>query len=150
MPFYTLLYLATSFTEGGDTLKFKPKIQDGKSKKLADNPACADDISQYCHEVDKENNFAILICLQDKAKVNYLTDIVEKWVFSNGAMMLLYRCKSGIIIRNDSNILILSQGNIHTVVSYNLGDYNVPFWSFMLKYCWRLSKIIVEDMTLTY
>ena len=41
-----------------------------KSQKLgSDESPCAEDISQLCHEVPKGNNFAILVCLQDKAKV---------------------------------------------------------------------------------
>ena len=47
----------------------KLKDKDGKNKKLDEDPACADDVSRLCHEVPKGNNFAILVCLQDKAKV---------------------------------------------------------------------------------
>ena len=39
--------------------------------KLAKEPACADDVKQLCSSIPKENNFAILVCLQDSAAVSY-------------------------------------------------------------------------------
>ncbi|XP_001641258.2 Golgi apparatus protein 1 isoform X2 [Nematostella vectensis] len=34
---------------------------------LGEHPDCADDVQRLCHEVPKGNNFAILVCIQDKA-----------------------------------------------------------------------------------
>ena len=69
-----LLYIKFYFLGSEDKPKPKkdmPKLKDkdGKNKKLDEDPACADDVSRFCHEVPKGNNFAILVCLQDKAKV---------------------------------------------------------------------------------
>ena len=42
----------------------------GTAFKLSAHPSCRDDVKQLCSSVPKENNFAILICLQDSAAVS--------------------------------------------------------------------------------
>ena len=37
-----------------------------------DQSDCADDITRLCHEIPKGNNFALLVCLQEKAKVLFI------------------------------------------------------------------------------
>ena len=34
-----------------------------------DQSTCADDIARLCPEIPRGNNFALLVCLQEKAKV---------------------------------------------------------------------------------
>ena len=40
--------------------------------KLSKHPSCQDDVKQLCSNLPKENNFAILVCLQDSAAVSYM------------------------------------------------------------------------------
>ena len=40
-----------------------------KGFKLSKQPACVDDIKQLCSNLPKDNNFAVLVCLQDAAAV---------------------------------------------------------------------------------
>ena len=42
--------------------------------KLGSHPDCAEDVHKLCHEVNRESNFAVLVCLQDKAKVSSLKE----------------------------------------------------------------------------
>ena len=62
------------------SLAQKPKVDDrensAKSKiggiggRLGDDQSnCAEDIARLCPEIPKGNNFALLVCLQEKAKV---------------------------------------------------------------------------------
>ena len=44
--------------------------------KLARHPSCVDDVKQLCSALPKENNFAILVCLQDSATVSYMTSFL--------------------------------------------------------------------------
>ena len=42
----------------------------GSKQRLDDDQSdCADDITRLCPEIPKGNNFALLVCLQEKAKV---------------------------------------------------------------------------------
>ena len=44
--------------------------EDGKSFKLGKHPSCVDDAKQLCTDIPKDNNFAVLVCLQDAAAVS--------------------------------------------------------------------------------
>ena len=41
----------------------------GKQRLDDDQSKCTEDIARLCPEIPKGNNFALLVCLQDKAKV---------------------------------------------------------------------------------
>ena len=47
----------------------------GNGFKLAAHSSCRDDVKQLCSSVPKENNFAILICLQDSAAVSCICSL---------------------------------------------------------------------------
>lgn len=53
----------------GKVLK-KQGQTEGKSYKLAKDARCAEDVKQLCSSLPKDNNFAILVCLQDAAVVS--------------------------------------------------------------------------------
>ena len=46
----------------------KPRLDDDQSD-------CADDITRLCPEIPKGNNFALLACLQEKAKVWFVVTV---------------------------------------------------------------------------
>lgn len=48
-----------------------PKLRfvGGKQRLDDDQSQCTEDIARLCPEIPKGNNFALLVCLQDKAKV---------------------------------------------------------------------------------
>ena len=48
----------------------------GSKQRLDDDQSdCADDITRLCPEIPKGNNFALLVCLQDKAKVRFVATV---------------------------------------------------------------------------
>ena len=48
----------------------------GSKQRLDDDQSdCADDITRLCPEIPKGNNFALLVCLQDKAKVWFVATV---------------------------------------------------------------------------
>lgn len=49
-----------------------PKLRfvGGKQRLDDDQSQCTEDIARLCPEIPKGNNFALLVCLQDKAKVH--------------------------------------------------------------------------------
>ena len=53
----------------GKVLK-KQGQTEGKGYKLAKDARCAEDVKQLCSSLPKDNNFAILVCLQDAAVVS--------------------------------------------------------------------------------
>ena len=48
----------------------------GSKQRLDDDQSdCADDITRLCPEIPKGNNFALLVCLQEKAKVWFVVTV---------------------------------------------------------------------------
>ena len=47
----------------------KIKFAGGGGRLDDDQSDCAEDIARLCPEIPKGNNFALLVCLQEKAKV---------------------------------------------------------------------------------
>lgn len=47
----------------------KQRFVGGKQRLDDDQSQCTEDIARLCPEIPKGNNFALLVCLQDKAKV---------------------------------------------------------------------------------
>ena len=48
---------------------------EGSKQRLDDDQSdCADDITRLCPEIPKGNNFALLVCLQEKAKVWFVVN----------------------------------------------------------------------------
>lgn len=47
----------------------KIKFAGGGGRLDDDQSDCAEDITRLCPEIPKGNNFALLVCLQEKAKV---------------------------------------------------------------------------------
>jgi len=39
---------------------------------------CADDIARLCPEIPRGNNFALLVCLQEKAKVRLVSMVTDR------------------------------------------------------------------------
>ena len=62
--------------------------EDGKSFKLAKHPSCVDDVKQLCQALPKENNFGILVCLQDAAAVSALNHIFAMHLKGSTSMKL--------------------------------------------------------------
>ncbi len=54
----------------------KIKFMGGQLRLDDDQSDCADDITRLCPEIPKGNNFALLVCLQDKAKVCFASVII--------------------------------------------------------------------------
>ena len=54
-----------------DKKENNPKLRflGGKQRLDDDQSKCTEDIARLCPEIPKGNNFALLVCLQDKAKV---------------------------------------------------------------------------------
>ena len=52
----------------------KLRFAGGGNQRLGDDQSqCADDIARLCPEIPRGNNFALLVCLQEKAKVRLVT-----------------------------------------------------------------------------
>ena len=64
----------------GKVLK-KQGQAEGKGYKLAKDPRCAEDVKQLCSSLPKDNNFAILVCLQDAAVVSCAPSLYNLYFF---------------------------------------------------------------------
>ena len=51
----------------------KLRFAGGKQRLDDDQSDCADDNTHLCPEIPKGNNFALLVCFQEKAKVCFVT-----------------------------------------------------------------------------
>ena len=61
--------------ESKDSSKFRFAAGGIMGRLDDDQSACAEDINRLCPEIPKGNNFALLSCLQEKAKVHFVTVI---------------------------------------------------------------------------
>ena len=50
----------------------KIRFAGGRQSLGDDQSKCADDIARLCPDIPKGNNFALLVCLQEKAKVHFV------------------------------------------------------------------------------
>ena len=55
-----------------------------------DQSACAEDITRLCPEIPKGNNFALLVCLQEKAKVHFVT-VISQSRYLEGQYYLVFK-----------------------------------------------------------
>ena len=54
----------------------KIKFAGNKQRLDDDQSDCAEDISRLCPEIPRGNNFAFLSCLQEKAKVYFVSEVM--------------------------------------------------------------------------
>ena len=76
---FSIVLLADSFNPKSQELRKddSAKIRFAGSKQRLDDDQsdCAEDISRLCPEIPKGNNFALLVCLQQKAKVCFVATV---------------------------------------------------------------------------